>query len=214
MLVFDILGWIAAGFGMSAAVPQLVRLWRTGVSAGLSVLMWQITAGTTAAWAAHAFWVGAVQMQVPNLVCASLAVAILWFIARDRGTSFLRSLWLPAVSGVLLFGLDLWLGAVVFGLVMSLPSAYAQFSQFQFMRRSPDLSGISVPTLLVMMVCQVCWVVWAFGVTERAMMVTATVMLVLCTLNVAYYLQRRLRGTAGPVAAVDEMAPGGIEAVA
>lgn len=214
MLVFDILGWIAAAFGMSAAVPQLVRLWRSRVSAGLSVLTWQIMAGTTAAWAMHAFWVGAVQMQVPNIVCAVLAVGILWFIARDRGLVFLRILLFPAVSAVLLFALDLWLGAVVFGMVMSLPSAWAQLSQFQFMRRSPDLSGVSVPTLLVMMVCQMCWVVWSFGVVEQAMMVTASVMLVLCILNVGYYTQRRLRGTAGPVAAVDEMTAGGLEAVA
>lgn len=196
--MYDILGWVAAALGMSAAVPQLVRLWRTRISAGLSVLMWQLTAGTTAAWAMHAFWVGAVQMQVPNIVCSALGVAVLWFIARDRGRSFLLSLVVPAVGAVALFGLDLWLGAVVFGTVMAVPSAYAQLSQFMFMRRSADLSGVSFPTLLFLLCCQLLWVVWAFGVREQAMMVTASVMLVLCGLNVGYWLWRRARGTAGP----------------
>ncbi|GAB3820844.1 hypothetical protein GCM10028820_27780 [Tessaracoccus terricola] len=214
MPAYDILGWVAAAFGMSAAIPQLIRIGRTRVSAGLSTRLWQISAGTTGAWAMHGFFVGAVQLQIPNLVCASIATGILWFIAADRKESFLRSLLLPLGLALALFGLDLLAGAVVFGLVVAVPAAFAQISQFLVMRRAADLSGISVPTLLVNVVVQALWLTWGIGVTEWAITVCASVMIILCGGNAAYYGLRRLRGTAGPVAVVDEMAPGGVEAVA
>ena len=212
MTFFDILGWVAAAFGMSGSVPQILRLRRTRTSAGLSTRMWQFSAAATFAWTMHGFLVGAVQMQVPNIVCTVLSLGILAFIVRDRGERFLPRLVLPTVLGLALFGLDLWLGPVVFGTLVALPLVFGQISQLLFMRRSADLSGVSVPTLAVNVLVQALWLTWGIGVGDAAILVCSVLMGTLCVVNLAYYGWRGARGTVGPPVlaedlAVDALAP-------
>lgn len=204
MNFYDILGWIAASFGMASALPQLYHLWRVRTSAGLSARLWQFNAAGTMAWAMHGFYVGAVQLGVPNIVCTALFLGVLWFIVRDRGQNFLPMLVLPVALSLVLFGIDLWLGPVVFGVVVALPMVVGQVTQLQYMRSSAHLAGVSVPTLLVTVLVQVLWFTWGIGVGERAITVASTLLGTLCIANLAYYAWRSARGTAKAVVG-DEM---------
>ena len=51
MTALDILGWVAASFGMASAFPQLYRLLRTRSSAGVSLPLFQLNAAATGAFA-------------------------------------------------------------------------------------------------------------------------------------------------------------------
>lgn len=197
MPFFEALGWFAATLGMSAAVPQLVRLLRSRTSAGLSVLLWQLSVGGSGAWTLHGFHVGKLQLQMPNIVCTVLFTAILWLILRDRGLPLMPKLVMPIVLALGLFGLDLWLGPVAFGIVVAIPLLFGQFAQLKYMWASPTLTGVSVPTLAVNVVMQSLWLVWGIGVGEAAITVCAALMTVICSANLAYYAWRRVAGTAG-----------------
>ena len=212
MPFFEALGWFAAVLGMSASVPQLVRLWRSRTSASLSILLWQLNVGGSAAWTLHGFHVGKLQLQVPNIVCTILFTAILWLILRDRDLRLLPRLVMPVVLAAALFGLDLWLGPVVFGIVVAVPLLFGQSAQLKYMWGSPDLTGVSLPTLAVSVVMQSTWLVWGIGVGEAAITVCAGLMTAICGANLAYYAWRRLVGTAGAV--TSEIATGAVDAVA
>lgn len=213
-MLLDVIGWIAAAFGMSAAVPQLYRLWKVHTSAGLSERMWQLNTAAVAAWAMHGFYFDRMQLGIPNIVCVIIYVGVLWFIASDRGKKLAPMLLLPAIGGLLLFGVDLWLGEVVFGFVVAAPLVYGQLSQLRVMVKSADLSGVSVPTLAVNVLVQLLWAVWGFGVGDGAMMVCSVLMASVCIANVGYYTWRRMRGTAGPVAETEAAAAETSEALA
>lgn len=204
MPFYDILGWIAAAFGMSSALPQLVRLWRSRTSAGLSSRLWQLNTAGTTAWAMHGFHVQQVQLQVPNIICSLLYIGVLWFIVRDRAERLLPKLLLPLLLAAGLFALDLWLGPVVFGIVVAIPMLVGQVAQLRFMMRSRELSGVSVPTLLVIVLVQVLWFIWGVGVGEQAITVCALLLGTLCIANLGYYIWRWLRGTAVAPAPADE----------
>lgn len=196
MPFLEVLGWVAATLGMAAAVPQLVRLWRSRTSAGLSMLLWQLNVGGGLAWTLHGFHVGRLQLQVPNIVCTILFTGVLWFIVADRGLRLLPRLVLPVILAAGLFGLDLWLGPVAFGIVVAVPLMFGQLAQLKYMWDARDLSGVSVPTLVVNVVMQSLWLVWGLGVGEAAITVCAALMTVLCAANLGYYAWRRMAGTA------------------
>lgn len=193
---FEVLGWVAAAFGMSAAVPQLVHQWRSGSSAGLSIRLWQFNVAGTTAWTLHGFLVQRPQLQVPNIVCTLIFGGVLWFIARHRGLRFAPRLVLPVLMAAALFGIDWWLGAVAFGLLVSIPPVVGQWAQLRYMQRSPDLGGVSAASLAVMLSGQALWFVWGLGVGERAIIVAAGLLVLLCGANLGYYAWRVLRGTA------------------
>lgn len=161
--------------------------------------LWQFNVAGTTAWTMHGFLVGRPQLQVPNIVCTLIFAGVLWFIVRHRGQRFVPHLVLPAAMAASLFGLDLWLGPVAFGLLVAIPPVVGQWAQLRFMQASVDLSGVSAATIAVTLAGQALWFTWGLGVDERAIIVAAGLMVLLCGANLVYYGWRAARGTAhGP----------------
>ena len=59
---------------------------------------------------AHGFIIGSVQLQIPNIIGAALAFAIVVFVLRDRERPVLRELILPTLLAVALTLIDLQWG--------------------------------------------------------------------------------------------------------
>lgn len=64
MDIVGLISWLAAGFGMATALPQLVKIWRTRVTTGVSTRLWQLSICNATAWVFHGFWIDS-----PALVC-------------------------------------------------------------------------------------------------------------------------------------------------
>ncbi|MEO7586488.1 MAG: PQ-loop domain-containing transporter [Arachnia sp.] len=202
MTALDILGWVAASFGMASAFPQLYRLLRTRSSAGVSLSLFQLNAAATGAWALHGFMVGVPQMQYPNLVLMISSFAVCILVLRDRKSSLFPALLLPPVISAALFGVDLLAGALIFGFVVAAPFVVGQISQLRTMHASRDLSGVSLPFLSVAFFVQGLWLVWGILYGETSITVCATLLGTLSLVNLLYFLHRLRRGSAVNTAVV------------
>ena len=178
---------------MAASVPQVVRIIRARTSAGVSMRLWQLTAATTAAWAAHGFLVGSLQMQIPNVLTASLALGILIFVLRDRKQAIFPQLVIASLIAAALVSIDMWQGALAFGLIVAVPQLFGQASQLRALLNTPDPAGVSAPFLGVFALGQMLW--FAYGITfnDWALMVVASSMSVIALINLVVCLIRQAR---------------------
>ncbi len=195
MTPLDILGWVAASFGMASALPQLFRLLRTRSSAGVSLSLFQLNAGATGGWALHGFMVGVPQMQYPNMVLTVSSLIVCVLVLRDRQMPMFPALLWPPVISVALFGVDLLAGALVFGFVVAAPFVVGQVSQLRTMRASTNLSGVSLPFLAVAFFVQGLWLVWGILYGETSITVCASLLGTLSLANLVYFLHRQVSGT-------------------
>lgn len=195
MTPLDILGWVAASFGMASALPQLVRLLRTRSSAGVSVSLFKLNAAATGAWAMHGIMVGVPQMQYPNLILTVSSLAVVVLVLRDRRERLFPALLVPPVLSLALFGMDLLAGALVFGFVVAAPFVVGQVAQLREMIRSIDLTGISMPFLAIAFFVQALWLTWGILYGETSITVCASLLGTLSLVNLVYYLYRRATGT-------------------
>ncbi len=195
MTPIDLLGWVAAAFGMASTLPQLLRLIRVRCTDGLSLSLFQLNAAASGAWAFHGFMVRQSQLQWPNLVVLVLSVAVVLLITRDRNQSFWAKQVIPAVVVVALIGVDIGLGPVIFGILVALPYAIGVLSQLRSMHRSVSLQGVSPVYLFVLFFTEALWFIWGVLVWELAITVSAATMGTLCGASFGYWVYRHLRGT-------------------
>ena len=191
--MIEVFGWTAAAIGLAVGIPQLIRILRSGTSAGVSLRLWQLNAATTVSWAVHGVLTDTPQMQVPNLSGAVVAVGIVLFVCRDRRQPFLVQLVLPLLVAVALSSVDIFLGAVAFGLIVAVPQLIGQFAQTRDLLFEPDLTGVSVVFLLVFCLIQTMW--WIFGIVQLdwALIICAGLMVLSTVANVIIYAVRRMR---------------------
>lgn len=191
--MIEVFGWVAAAIGMASFFPQLIRIIRARTAAGVSLRNWQFLVGTQGAWCAHGFLVGVVQMQWPNLVMVLTALAIVVFIRKERGRPVLPALVVPLLIIAALYAIDVFVGGAAFGLIVAIPQVGGQMAQLREILRSTDLSGISPGYLSINLLVNAMWTVFGFVTVEWALMVCATAMTVICSINLITYLTRRRR---------------------
>lgn len=189
----EVFGWVAAVIGIGSIVPQLARILRTRDSAGISLRLWQITAGAGAAWGIHGILIGSAQLQVPNLVGAALSAAIMILVLRDRGAPVLRELALAAALCAVLALIDVRFGAVVFGLVVAVPQLVGQGAQLRDLVTTRDPAGVSAAFLGVFVLGQALWFTYGLGRGDWALIICAGIMIVVASTNLAICVVRQAR---------------------
>ncbi|MHA6512113.1 PQ-loop domain-containing transporter [Tessaracoccus sp. Z1128] len=200
--MIEVFGWVAAAIGVASNLPQLIRILRARTSAGVSLRLWQISAATTGAWMVHGFLVQKGQMQWPNLLMSLLGLVIVVFVLRDRKQAVAPQLVLPVVLAAALSGSELLFGAMAFGLVIAVPQLYGQVSQLREMVSAPDLSGVSVGYLSIMLVVQVMWFIFGLYTFDWALIICAGAMTAVCSINLTVFIVRHLRARARVALAV------------
>lgn len=191
MSALDAFGWFCAIVGVVSLLPQVVRLLRAETSAGVSLLNWQLVAGSAAAWTVHG-----VQAHRPNIWAANGLVALLaWVITvlvvRDRRLSPLAVVLIPALVMAACVGVDLTMGAAVFGLAVASPQLVGGLAQLRDTLTSRNLSGISFGYLALNLLVQANWLTWSLFAHERSVTMAGSSMGLVCLLNVIAYLARR-----------------------
>lgn len=187
----DALGWAAAVFGASVALPQVVRLLRTRTTSGVSQIAWQLMLGTNIAWTSHGVLSGHANVWVPNLVMLCCTVTILSQIRRDRGLSLPALLAPGLLLGLVTVGIDVTLGSVAFALAAFLPSALSQLAQLQGLILAPNIRGVSLPFLVMNVGNQILWFSWSVLVGEIAVTLCASSLGTMMALNMVWAMLRR-----------------------
>lgn len=193
MNAIEIFGWTAAVIGILSNLPQLTRILRARTSAGVSLPLWQLTMATTAAWAVHGFLVQQPQMQFPNVLMSLAGLTLMIFILRDRNQPLLPALVMPVSLAIVLALTDVFLGALIFGILIAAPQLVGQGTQTRELIKAPDLTGVSGVFLAVFLLVQSMWFSFGIMTTDWALITCAGAMVVIAGSNLVIYLVRTSR---------------------
>jgi uncharacterized protein with PQ loop repeat len=192
-MLIDALGWAAAAIGSLVALPQVVKLFKSGGAAGVSLMMWQATFGANIAWTVHGLLGGYTNLWVPNAIFFCCTTLILLQIQRDRRLSWWKLLLPGLVLGVLTVALDLLAGPVAFAVAALLPALLAQVAQLHTLFIRPNVGGVSLGYMAMNVVNQLIWVTWAALAGESSVIMVGSTLGVLMAVNFGWAVLRRLR---------------------
>ena len=193
MDTFGLLAWLAAAVGTSTALPQLVKIWRTRVTTGVSTRLWQLSLLNSIAWVAHGHLTDQPAITWPTLAVALMQASILVLVRRAEHRPVPVAFAVPLVLGAFLIGVDLALGPVAFGLLATIAPVLGQLAQLRVMHRAADLFGVSREYLVLNLASQALWFVHGILAVEWALRISSGSMTVACSLTLGYYLWRRIR---------------------
>lgn len=196
------IGWLAALCSASIAAPQGFRFFRSGSSAGVSLLIWQTTLVASLGWTVHGLLAGVAQIAVPNAILAVTCVGVLLQLQRMRSLPAGRVWSLPGIWAIAAALADLAFGSIVFAAMVFVPTAIGLVSQWREIARDQDVEGVSLAGIALNLTCQGLWLVYAVPSREMAVIAVATPVEILILGNLVTLLVRRRR----PGRDIDELA--------
>lgn len=185
------IGWLAALCSASIAAPQGLRFFRSGSSAGVSLLIWQTTLVASLSWMAHGLIAGVVQIGLPNAVLAITCVGVLLQLQRMRSLSIGRVWALPVIWAIAASLADLAFDSIVFAAMVFVPTAIGLVSQWREILRARDIAGVSLAGIGLNLMCQGLWLVYAIPSGEVAVIAVATPVEILILANLLTLMLRR-----------------------
>ncbi len=199
----DILGWIGAVTGALVALPQVVRILRTSATTGISPLTWRLLIGVNLAWMAHGVITHHPNIVVSNTVYALCTSTILILLWRHRGIR-LWQLFVPGILlGALMVAVDVFSGPIAFAVIAFIPAALSQIAQLRSLAVSRSVHGVSLWWLAYCVLNQTIWLTWAVLAQEISVMIVATGLGILMTLNLILGVLRRLNLVRVPLSLSD-----------
>jgi uncharacterized protein with PQ loop repeat len=199
----DILGWIGAVTGALVALPQVVRILRTSATTGISPLTWRLLVGVNLAWMAHGVITHHPNIVVSNTVYALCTSTILILLWRHRGIR-LWQLFVPGILlGALMLAVDAFSGPIAFAVIAFIPAALSQMAQLRSLVVSRNVHGVSLWWLAYCVLNQTIWLTWAVLAHEISLIIVATGLGILMTLNLILGVLRRLNFVRAPLSLSD-----------
>ncbi len=199
----DILGWIGAATGSLVALPQVVRILRTGATTGISPLTWRLLVGVNLAWMSHGVMTHHPNIVVSNIVYALCTSTILILLWRHRGIRPWQ-LFVPGiVLGALMVAVDAFSGPIAFAVIAFIPAALSQMAQLRSLVVSQNVHGVSLWWLAYCVLNQTIWLTWAVLADEISLIIVATGLGILMTLNLILGVLRRLNFVRAPLSLSD-----------
>jgi uncharacterized protein with PQ loop repeat len=175
----DVLGATTVVLALMFALPQLMRLMRTGSAAGLSLTSLGNSAVGVVAWLGYALHVGDVWVLTSTLVYSPMLAVTAWLAWRagaDRSAPWLPVLYAGILAGALV--LDLSTGAQVFALVLGCSTLWTVGPALYSVWTTHDVSGVAPVTWWVLMVEGMVFLAYGATAGRTATLVYAVVCLI------------------------------------
>nr|WP_300142956.1 PQ-loop domain-containing transporter [Propionicimonas sp.] len=192
MTPVEIVGWAAALVGTVLGLPQLIRLVRTRNVEGLSLPAWQLVLALNIAWTSHGILLGKWNMILPNVFGLGATLPILFLMSRELGRALPRVMLPGILIAAGMIAVDLAFGTAAYGVVAIWPALFANAGQTLELVRSPRVTGVSPVFLISGVLNQVLWLAWGILVPDAGTQITATVTLAVTTLNLLWWILRKL----------------------
>lgn len=176
--------------GALFSLPQFIRVLRSGNTAGLSQMAWQLQTAVPMAWLAHGIIYSMPNQIACNTVVVSSSLGIIYFLVKHRGLNWFRVLSPILVIAGILATIDLFFGQLAFGLVVLLPGSLGLIAHLRDLVRARDISGVSPGFLAVGLLGQLLWLSWSFMIGDPAVTVQSTMLVLLLVINLAVWSVR------------------------
>jgi hypothetical protein len=133
-------------------------------------------------------------------LCTSTILILLW---RHRGIR-LWQLFVPGILlGALMVAVDVFSGPIAFAVIAFIPAALSQIAQLRSLVVSRSVHGVSLWWLAYCVLNQTIWLTWAVLAQEISVMIVATGLGILMTLNLILGVLRRLNLVRVPLSLSD-----------
>lgn len=80
----EIIGFLAAILTTSAFVPQVIKVWKSKSSKGVSVTMYLVMLSGVILWGTYGYLIGSISVLAANVVTAFLQILILFLIFKNK----------------------------------------------------------------------------------------------------------------------------------
>jgi MtN3 and saliva related transmembrane protein len=80
----EIIGFLAAILTTSAFVPQVIKVWKSKSSKGVSMTMYLVMLSGVTLWGTYGYLIGSSSIVVANVVTAFLQILILFLIFKNK----------------------------------------------------------------------------------------------------------------------------------
>lgn len=81
---YEIIGFIAAILTTSSFIPQLVKVWKSKSSKGVSVSMYLVMLSGVILWGVYGYLIGSKSVLIANAITALLQGSILFMLLNSR----------------------------------------------------------------------------------------------------------------------------------
>ncbi|PSR10188.1 MAG: hypothetical protein C7M88_03440 [Candidatus Arcticimaribacter sp.] len=81
----EIIGFVAALLTTSAFVPQVIKVWKSKSSKGVSISMYLVLLLGVFLWGVYGYLIGSTSIMVANTVTGFLQMMILFLIFKNKG---------------------------------------------------------------------------------------------------------------------------------
>ena len=81
---YEIIGFIAAILTTSSFLPQLIKVWKTKSSKGVSSLMYFVMLSGVILWGVYGYLIGSKSVLIANIVAGLLQIVILILIFKNK----------------------------------------------------------------------------------------------------------------------------------
>lgn len=186
---------IATALAVSFLVPQILKLRRTGVAAGVSTTWAAIGAVTNAVWTAYLasaeLWLAMVATGVATVLYTVTFRLLVRAGEQWRGPVLFAVLWVAALGSVALLG-----GADTLGVVLGLSYVVSVAPGVWRAYRTPDPAGISPGSWAIMLTAGPLWFFYGSFYEDAAVMIYAVTAFIAAALVLARYAYTRPRSPA------------------
>lgn len=80
----EIIGFIAAILTTSSFIPQVVKVWKSKSSKGVSVTMYFVMLTGVILWGTYGYMIGSVSVLLANVITAFLQILILFLTFKNK----------------------------------------------------------------------------------------------------------------------------------
>lgn len=206
MQLVDVWGWTCAVVGSFISLPQVLRLLRAHTSAGISLLMWQLSCAASVAWVFHGLRGDWWNITIPNALIVVTGVLIMNVVISDRHLDPVRTWGLVAAVAAALVAVEYLTTPALFGAAVLIPLAIGMLGQTRDLLRAPNLGGVSGVYLGLVALIQYMWLSWGIAVGDVSIVICATVLGVISGFNLVWFVLR----DRGRVAARPRLATAGV----
>ena len=81
---YEIIGFIAAILTTSSFLPQLIKVWKTKSSKGVSILMYFVMLSGVILWGVYGYLIESKSVLIANIVAGLLQIVILIIIFKNK----------------------------------------------------------------------------------------------------------------------------------
>jgi uncharacterized protein with PQ loop repeat len=175
----DALGATTVGLALMFALPQLVRLIRTGSGAGLSLTALGNSSVSTVAWLAYGWHVGDPWVVASTSAYAPALAVTIWYARRagaTRSAPWLPLVWIGLLGGSL--AVDAVAGTPLFAFVLGGSTLWMVGPTIHTVWTTDDVSGVAPITWWVLLVEGFVFLAYGLAAGLLATVVYAVVCLV------------------------------------